>query len=86
MIRGVVTEDYDAIVRLVVIGSRGQKERIEAVVDTGFDGWLSLPLSMIRDLELPWFRRGRASLADGSESCLTSTEAHWSGMANGERS
>ena len=68
MIRGVVTADYDAIIRLVVIGSRGQRERIEAVVDTGFDGWLSLPLSMIRDLELPWFRRGRASLGDGSES------------------
>ena len=68
MIRGLVTEDYDAIIRLVVIGSQGQRERIEAVVDTGFDGWLSLPSSLIRDLELPWIQRSRAFLADGSES------------------
>ena len=68
MICGVVTADYEAVIRLTVIGSQGQRERIEAVVDTGFDGWLSLPLSLIRDFELPWERRARAFLADESES------------------
>jgi len=37
-------------------------------VDTGFDGWLSLPSALISRLQLAWDRRGRAVLADGSES------------------
>lgn len=40
----------------------------EAVIDTGFDGWFSLPPALIALLGLQWRRRGRALLADGSES------------------
>ncbi len=57
MIRGVVTDDYEAVIRLTVIGKANQRESIEAVVDTGYNGWLSLPSSMIHDLELPWMDR-----------------------------
>ena len=67
MIRGVVTENHEGVVRLSIFGRQGQSEQIEAVVDTGDDGWLSLPLSLIHDLELPWLTHGRAVLADGSE-------------------
>jgi clan AA aspartic protease len=67
MIRGVVTENHEGIVRLSIFGRQNQTERIEAVVDTGYDGWLSLPQSLIHDLELPWLTHGRAVLADGSE-------------------
>ena len=67
MIRGVVTSRYEAVIPLVVIGARGQREPIEAIVDTGFDGWLSLPQSFVDELELPWQRLGGAFLADGSE-------------------
>ena len=58
MIRGVVTEDHEAVVRLAVLGKVGQREPIDAVVDTGFTGWLSLPQSLINDLELPWQTQG----------------------------
>ena len=67
MIGGIVTADHEAIIRLAVRGPTGLEQEIEAVVDTGFDGWLSLPPTLIAQLELQWGRRGRAQLADGSE-------------------
>ena len=66
MIRGTVA-NHEGTVRLSVFGRADQRDPIEAVVDTGYDGWLSLPQSMIHDLELPWINFGRAALADGSE-------------------
>jgi clan AA aspartic protease len=67
MITGVVTANREAIIRLAVGGPAGVEQQIEAVVDTGFDGWFSLPPALIALLELQWRRRGRALLADGSE-------------------
>lgn len=67
MITGVVTAHHEAVIRLAVRGAAGQEQEIEAVVDTGFDGWLSLPPALIAQLEMQWRRRGRAQLADGSE-------------------
>lgn len=66
MIRGTVTR-YEGIVRLTVFGQRGQREEVEAIVDTGYDGFLTLPPTMIRDRELRWITYGDATLADGNE-------------------
>ena len=49
-------------------GLTGDQQSVEAIIDTGFDGWLSLPPSLIAALGLPWRRRSRALLADGSET------------------
>jgi clan AA aspartic protease len=68
MITGIVTADREAIVRVLVRGPSGQQQRIKAVIDTGFDGWLSLPPAFIASLALPWRRRGSALLADGRET------------------
>ena len=68
MITGIVTAEREAVVRLVVRGPAGREDVVDAVIDTGFDGSLTLPPSMISELHLPWRRRGRALLADGSES------------------
>ncbi|HSF18101.1 MAG TPA: clan AA aspartic protease [Vicinamibacteria bacterium] len=43
---------------------------MDAVIDTGFDGWLSLSSSQIANLGLPFRSRGRAMLADGSEQLV----------------
>jgi clan AA aspartic protease len=40
---------------------------VEALIDTGFTGFLSLPLSMIESLELPWIFSDSVTLGDGSE-------------------
>lgn len=60
-----------------------QDQEIEAVVDTGFDGWLSLPSSIIAQIGLRWRQRGRALLADGSESVFDIYEAtvDWDGKS-----
>jgi clan AA aspartic protease len=68
MITGSVTADLEAGIRLTLRGPAGQVRRVKAAIDTGFDGWLSLPPDLVTVLELPWRRRGLALLADGSES------------------
>jgi clan AA aspartic protease len=83
MITGVVTDDRQAIIHLIVRGPAGQEQEIEAIIDTGFDGSLSLPSSTVVQLGLPWRQRGRALLADGSESVFDIYEAtvDWDGEA-----
>jgi len=83
MITGVVTADRQAIIHLMVRGPGGQEQEIEAIIDTGFDGWLSLPSSVIVSLGLVWRQRGRALLADGRESVFDIYEAtvDWDGEA-----
>ena len=67
MIRGIVTGDREAVVRLTVVGFGGRQKAIDAVIDTGFDGFLSLPRSVIEAYTSLGDRRW-AILADGSES------------------
>jgi clan AA aspartic protease len=68
VIAGVVNADLEATLRLTVRGLDGQTRRITAVIDTGSDGFLSLPLAIIEELGLPWKARTGAELADGSET------------------
>jgi clan AA aspartic protease len=68
MITGVVNVHLEATLWLTIHGPNGQCRRVNALVDTGFDGWLALPPKLIALLGLLWHRRGRAILADGSES------------------
>jgi clan AA aspartic protease len=83
MISGIVTADRQALIHLTVRGPTGQEQEIEAIIDTGFDGCLSLPSSVIVSLDLPWRERGRALLADGSESVFDIYESTvlWDGQA-----
>ena len=75
MIVGIVTANREAVIPLVVYGPASAVQQIEAVVDTGFDGSLSLPPELITQLGLQWRRRGRALLADGSECVFDIYEA-----------
>jgi clan AA aspartic protease len=75
MITGRMNADLEAIIRLTVRGPAGQQQKIKAVIDTGFDGWLTLPPALITALGLPWRRRGRAILADGSDTFFDVYEA-----------
>jgi clan AA aspartic protease len=66
MMQGYVNQNYEAMLSLVV--RNGDKlKSITAVIDTGFTGFLSLPIATIRELELSWSYRDRATLGDGSE-------------------
>ena len=82
MMTGVVTPFYQATIGLTVRGPAGDEQEIEAVIDTGFDGSLSLSPVYITALGLPWRRRGRALLADGTDSLFDIYEATvvWDGL------
>lgn len=66
MITGVVNADREATIRLVVISPSGEQQEIEAIIDTGFTGFLTLPAVLIAALGLPWLCRQPGILADGS--------------------
>lgn len=51
---------------LIVYGTRGRSIEMEAVVDTGYTGWLTLPSELITTLRLRWDSFGQGTLADGS--------------------
>ena len=67
MIVGVV-QAREPLIRLTVHGLRGRRQEIQAVVDTGYTGWLTLPPTLIAALHLRWRTFGRGILADGSVS------------------
>ncbi len=48
--------------------STRQREFIDTVIDTGFDGFLSLPSEVIVRLGLSWTISNLAALGDGSEA------------------
>ena len=66
MILGAVNEAYEAVISLTVQGPSGQTREVEAVIDTGFTGFLSLPSALVTELGLPFLTNETAMLADGS--------------------
>ena len=67
MIEGTVNENYEATIRLTLRGVARREEReIEAIIDTGFTGYLTLPTALIDRLALSWKGRSQALIADGS--------------------
>ena len=67
MIQGVVNAAYEPVITLALQGPSGQSRDIEAVVDTGFNGFLTLPTVLVSELGLPFISIGRAILANGNE-------------------
>ncbi len=67
MIEGVVNAAYEPVATLAVQGPSSQSREIEAVIDTGFNGFLTLTPSLVAELELPFLTGNRATVADGSE-------------------
>jgi clan AA aspartic protease len=68
MMQGVVNQSCEAILPLVV-KSNTLTQLVDAVIDTGFSGFLTLPADIIATLDLSWKGRDVATLGDGS-SCI----------------
>ena len=64
--QGYVHNNCEATI-LVVVRNNTKLKSINAVIDTGFTGFLSLPNDIIAELGLPWSYRDRGTLGDGSE-------------------
>ncbi|MBD2451066.1 clan AA aspartic protease [Nostoc sp. FACHB-152] len=65
MIHGTVV-GLQARINLIICLSQSSNIEIECVVDTGFEGYLTLPSAVINKLGLPYLARIDANLADNS--------------------
>ena len=70
MITGRVTALREATIRLTVRGPHQHQQEVEAVIDTGFNGFLTLPSHVVHALQLPFVGNSRATLGDGSTVVL----------------
>ena len=68
MIEGIVNADLEAVVTVPVSGPAGQVRDIQAVIDTGFNGLMTLPPGLIGELRLPRLGSSQVTLANGSEA------------------
>lgn len=77
---GTATEGGELLVWVQVIGPRGAAD-LAAVLDTGYDGWLTLPTAMIAELGLVWEDHVTLTLADGSKqrADVYVAEVEWGG-------
>jgi clan AA aspartic protease len=66
MMTGIVNVDLEAVLRFSVGDAAGHSHDVEAVIDTGFNGFPTLPPALVAALALPWLCRQQGQLADGS--------------------
>jgi clan AA aspartic protease len=66
MIIGAVDANLEARVPLFIEDITGQTHPLEAVVDSGYTGFLTLPPAQITLLGLQWLSQEKVMLADGS--------------------
>ena len=75
IIRGIVNPLRYAQVQITVRGAQGAADKtLDAIMDTGFDQGLSLPLSIIKELNLYYSRKG-SSMNFGCE--IEEFDAHY---------
>ncbi len=66
MITGKITANREAIIELEIIGSNQKRENVEAVLDTGFNGYLTLTNDLINSLKLQLAGSRHVTLGDGN--------------------
>ena len=66
MITGTVTDDREIVIQLAVIATDQPPVSIGAVVDTGFNGFLTLPTDVLKTLRASSVGTRRAELGDGN--------------------
>jgi clan AA aspartic protease len=67
VIEGAVSSRLMPTVTVTLVGINGREEQIEAELDTGFNGDLSLPLDRINSLGWIFREEQTAKLGDGSD-------------------
>ena len=65
MIQGVITEYLDALIPLRIRGKQAGEFLVHAVVDTGFNDYLTLPPEIISSLNLSFFDTVSVVLGNG---------------------
>ncbi len=82
MIEGSVNAALESVITLDLRNPPGESRRVDAVVDTGFSRFLTLPPSLVEELGLPFAGARLVILADGSEVALDAYAASvlWDGQ------
>jgi len=70
VIEGFVNAAHEAVIGLSLRGPAGRTMDVEAVIDTGFNRFIALPLEIITALASPPAGSNRVVLGDGSEAYL----------------
>ena len=70
MITGQVTANREAVIELEIVSQNQEIERVEAAIDTGFNGYLTLPSDLVNRLNLQLAGNRRATLGDGNTVVL----------------
>jgi clan AA aspartic protease len=73
---GVVNSELEATLRLTVHGPDGVRYEITAVIDTGYNGCLTLPDAFAASLGLPPLAPRRVTLGDATSKVLTFHEGY----------
>ncbi len=83
MIEGVVNAAYEAVVTLPLRGQAGQERDIQVVIDTGYNGFLSLPPALVEELGLLLVGPSQATLANGDVETFDVYDVTvlWDGMS-----
>jgi clan AA aspartic protease len=67
MITGTVNARREAVIRIAVQGKQDQIRDVEAVIDTGYTGFLILSPQTVEELELTYLGRMKCTLANGAQ-------------------
>ena len=81
MIEGVVNAGHEAVVTPPLRGPNGQVRDIEAAIDTGYSGYLTLPSVLTAELGLDFRGNGHAYMANDAvvEFDVYNVTALWDG-------
>jgi clan AA aspartic protease len=82
MINGVVNPQLEAAVQLAIQDATGQPHNVEVIVDTAYNGFLTLPPAQVAALGLAPKAQQQVLLADGSIQVINFHEATviWDGQ------
>ena len=83
MIEGTIRGTGTPLLALKVIGKGGVGITVEGILDTGFDGFLCLPIPLAVSLGLELIDVTRTELADGTvveEELVFAGQAEWDGV------
>ncbi len=68
MIQGTVNSALEAVLTVTVQGTAGSAQEVDAVIDTGFSGFLTLPSALVTVLGPAFDGVGWGVLVDGTET------------------
>ena len=83
MIEGRINSQYEPIITIRVSGPNGTPIEVDAVIDTGFNGFLCLPLEVVESARMPYLYSTTARMADDQDRTmrLHQAEVDWDGSS-----